>query len=125
MLRKLICIQCPKGCTLEVEMDTDTHVTHVQGNSCPKGKEYAIREVLCPMRLVTGTVRIKNGSQRMLPVRSREEIPLEKMIQAMEPIHACSVQAPVQCGQVIVEDLAGTGIPLIAARSMKKNQDCS
>ena len=54
--RKLICIGCPMGCPLTVEIDGG-EVVSVTGNTCKRGDVYARKEVTNPTRIVTSTVR--------------------------------------------------------------------
>ena len=58
--RDLICINCPLGCMLTVEMD-GKEVVSVSGNTCPRGEAYAKKEVTNPTRIVTSTVKGKIG----------------------------------------------------------------
>ena len=54
-MKEFVCIECPKGCRLKV--DDDMNVT---GNTCPRGKVYAINEMTCPKRVITSTVVIES-----------------------------------------------------------------
>jgi len=117
--RELICVTCPMGCRITVEME-EGKVLSVSGNSCPRGEAYARQECIQPMRILTSTVRIENGIHRVLPVITEKEIPLEKMEAAMAEVREVTVNAPVVVNDVILEDIAGTGVNLIASRSMQK-----
>lgn len=117
MKKELICVNCPVGCHLVVEME-DGNVVSVSGNRCPKGEAYGRQECIRPMRYLTTTVRIHGAIHRVLPVISEKEIPLDQMKQAMEEVKKVVVEAPVSQGAVVLENLAGTGVKLIASRSM-------
>lgn len=117
MLMELVCVNCPKGCRIQVEME-ENKILSIEGNSCPKGKQYAESEIICPMRILTTTVKIEGGCQNVLPVVTEKEIPLAKMDEAMEEVRTIHVQSPVTMGQVIKEDLAHTGVRLLSSRSM-------
>lgn len=117
MKKELICVNCPVGCRVTVEVEGE-QILSVSGNQCPRGKAYAEAECIRPMRILTTTVRIHGGIHRVLPVISSKEIPLDQMMAAMEVLRGVSVQAPVQVGDVIVPDLLGTGADIVAARSM-------
>lgn len=117
--KSLVCVNCPMGCLITVTLENG-NILSVQGNTCPKGEAYARSECIDPMRILTSTIRIENAPLRVLPVISEQEIPLRKVFEAMEQIKALSVKAPVQCGQVICEDLAETGVRLLASRSMEQ-----
>lgn len=112
-MNRLICIRCPRGCHLEI--DGNNVVT---GNRCPRGEEYALKELLNPTRTLTSTVRIRGSAIRRLPVKSAEEIPKVLLMDAIRQLDGIAINAPVQCGQVILEDIMGTGVPLIATRSI-------
>ena len=118
MEKELICVNCPVGCRLTVTVENDT-VTAVTGNRCPRGKAYAETECIRPARILTTTVRIQGGIHRVLPVISEQEIPLDQIMDAMEAVRGVQVQAPVRVGDVIVENILGTGVNIIASRSME------
>ena len=113
-IKHITCIRCPIGCQLTVEV-TDGVVTKVEGNLCKRGVEYAQRECVHPVRTLTTTVRVLNGDP--LPVRSREPLPKEMIFSCMDVLRTVSVTAPVAAGTVIVADICGTGIDMIATAS--------
>lgn len=117
MKKEMICVNCPMGCHLVVEME-EGQVVSITGNRCPKGEAYGRQECIQPMRYLTTTVRIHGAIHRVLPVISEKEIPLELMKAAMEEVRFAEVKAPVQEGDVVLKNLAGTGVNLIASRSM-------
>ena len=119
MKKELVCVNCPMGCRISVEMK-EGKIVDISGNTCPKGKEYAEQECIRPMRILTTTVRICHGVHRVLPVISERSIPLDLVFQAMEQVKHVEVSAPVKEGDVILDDLAGTGVKLLASRSMEK-----
>lgn len=112
-VRNLICIRCPMGCALKVALE-DGEVTGVTGNSCPRGAEYGRNEVAHPMRTVTSTVKVVGGIRPVVSCKTAQEIPKEKIYEVMRAINAAKVTAPVNIGDVIVSDVAGTGSDLVA-----------
>jgi CxxC motif-containing protein len=106
------------GCRITVKME-GKEVLSVKGNTCPRGEAYARQECVQPMRILTSTVRIKGGTHRVLPVITEKEIPLELMEKAMAEVREVTVDAPVEVNTVVLENIAGTGVNLIASRSMK------
>ncbi len=116
-MKNLICIVCPKGCHLQVDEDNGYAVT---GNSCPRGAEYGKTELLHPTRVLTSTVRVDGGLHRRLPVKTTAPIPKELLFQAMEALNGVTLTAPVTVGQVVLHDLLGTGVDVVATREMKK-----
>lgn len=116
-MKNLICIVCPKGCHLQVDEDNGYAVT---GNSCPRGAEYGKTELLHPTRVLTSTVRVDGGLHRRLPVKTTAPIPKELLFQAMEALNEVTLTAPVTVGQVVIANLLGTGVDVVATREMKK-----
>ena len=117
---KFNCTTCPSECllTVEVERDADGAVVEVRsatGNNCPRGDKFAHQEVTCPMRVLTTTVAVSGGDETLLPVRTAEAIPLTLHAQAMALIHGLAVKAPIRMGDVVLENLLGTSINLIAS----------
>ena len=114
------CTTCPSECLLTVEVERDSNdalmeVRSVTGNNCPRGNTFAHQELTCPMRVLTTTVAVSGGDEALLPVRTAEAIPLELHAQAMDLIRGVVVEAPIQMGDVVLEDLLGTSINLIAS----------
>ena len=110
---KLICIQCPMGCHLEVD-----ERLKVTGNSCPRGEKYAMQEMSHPMRTLTTTVRTNSQIHRQLPVITKNPIPKEKMMEVMKSLKDVEVQVPIHIFDVIVENVCGLGTDLIASRDL-------
>lgn len=116
---QLICISCPIGCRLTLEKDDSNPQGYkVSGNTCKRGIDYAIKEVTAPTRMVTSTVRITGAHLPRLPVRTDHAIPKDSIMACMAVINAMTVKSPVKMGQVLVDDLLGTGAKIIATRSL-------
>lgn len=119
------CTTCPSECllTVEVERDADGAVVEVRsvaGNSCPRGDTFAHQELTCPMRVLTTTVAVSGGDEALLPVRTAEAIPLELHAQAMDLIRGVVVEAPIQMGDIVLENLLDTNINLIASMDIDR-----
>lgn len=112
--KELICIRCPLGCMLTATLDESGAVTEVSGNTCPRGVEYAKKELLDPTRMVTSTVAVEGGNLPRVSVKTENDIPKGKIFDCMEVIRGIKVAAPVHIGDVLDEDLAGTGVRLVA-----------
>jgi len=108
MKRDLICIICPRGCSLTAEISGEQ--VSVTGHTCPKGEDYAIRECLHPVRTVTATVRVNNRPNTMASVKTQDPVPKEKMMEVMALLRQTQIQAPVAIGDVIAENVFGTNI---------------
>jgi CxxC motif-containing protein len=114
---ELTCIGCPLGCPLSVSL-VGTEVTDVKGNTCPKGESYAKKEVTNPTRIVTSTVRVSGGSSPMVSVKTASDIPKDRMFACVQALKDIVVPAPVQIGDVILKNVAETGVDVIAARNV-------
>jgi len=118
-IRELICISCPIGCRLSVKV-SDSKVLDVSGNQCKRGIAYAENEISNPKRILTTTVKIRGGVIPQLPVRTKEPIPKHLIARAMQALSKCEAEAPVSLGDVIVRDLLGTGVDVVASRSVAR-----
>ena len=118
---EITCIQCPLGCALTVSVDGEN--VQVSGNTCPRGAEYGKKEVLHPSRTVTSTVAITGGVMPRLSVKTKTDIPKEKIFDVMQVIRKTTVTAPVQIGDVIIENVCGTGADVIATKTVEKIQN--
>ncbi len=119
MKRKMTCIECPQGCSLEIEAD-GSRVISVSGHKCKRGDKYARQEVEAPMRTLTTSVLTRGLELKMLPVRTSKPIPKDKLFEAMEAVKRIAVTSPVKAGSVIATDLIGLGVDLVACRPLGK-----
>ena len=118
--RVMNCIMCPMGCEMTVTVENGK-VIDVKGNTCPRGAKYANDEVTAPKRMLTTTVRIEGGMLPLLPVLpvvSETVLPKEKVLDCAAFLRGVTVKAPVKTGDVIVKDILGLGVNIIASRDM-------
>ncbi|WP_333641495.1 DUF1667 domain-containing protein [Mesotoga prima] len=115
-VRNIICISCPLGCQLVVTKDGDN--ISVTGNTCKNGEKYGIEEMTNPKRVIPSTVVCKNGRLKRLPVKTADAVPKGMIFDIMQEINKCSVEAPVKMGQVIIPNVLGTGVDVVATRTM-------
>ena len=115
--RELTCICCPMGCSMTAEIENH-EVVKVTGNTCPRGAAYAKKDITSPSRTVSSSVRVTHGKLLMASVKTKEEVPKERIMDVMEVVRNLTVEAPVTIGQVLVEDCAGTGVELVATRNV-------
>ena len=113
----LICIGCPLGCPLTVEMEGQ-EILSVSGNTCKNGEKYARKELTNPTRIVTSTVRVAGGKLAMVSVKTESDIPKGKIFDCVKALKEVEVTAPVKIGDVIVENVAGTGVNIIATKNV-------
>ena len=116
--RELICIGCPMGCPIVVEME-DGKVLSVTGNTCPRGESYARKEVTNPTRIVTTTVRVDGGKVPMINVKTEQDIPKDKIFECIAALQGVTVKAPVHIGDIILENVADTGVNIVAAGNVE------
>ncbi len=123
--KEFTCIECPRGCRLVIELDIVAKgsakvdgIKYLQatvtGNACPKGEAYGKQEAINPMRSLTTTVVVEGSARRRLPVRTDGDLPLSRLLEAMAAIDPVVVHPSVVRGDVVVRDLLGLGINLIA-----------
>ena len=117
MNRTLTCILCPNGCELEVVYEGN-EVQSVSGNKCPKGAGYAEQEIKNPMRTIASSVKLTNGAMPLVSVRVNGPIPKAKIMDVMAVISETSVDAPVKIGDVVIADVLGLGVDVVATRNV-------
>ena len=115
--RELICIGCPMGCPLTVELENG-EIQTITGYTCRKGEIYARKEVTNPTRIVTSTGRVEGGRADMVSVKTREDIPKDKIFQCVKALKGVTVKAPIRIGDVVVADVAGTGVDIVATKEV-------
>ncbi|MEA2053505.1 MAG: DUF1667 domain-containing protein [Candidatus Thermoplasmatota archaeon] len=121
MKSKFTCIECPLGCAITAEKKGDEII--VTGNKCNRGKDYAIRELTDPKRILTTTVFVENGIHPLLPVKSDREIPKNLIKKCIGELSKVRAKAPVKYGDVICKNVMGTGANIVSSCSMvRKNE---
>jgi CxxC motif-containing protein len=115
--KKLICITCPMGCTLEVTHDGKT-VYEVTGNGCKKGIAYAEAEMSDPRRMITSTVKVRGGPHPLVAVYTAAPVPKPLIFDLLAALRQVELQAPVKMGQIVLENALGTGVNVVASRDM-------
>lgn len=117
------CIVCPRGCHLTADWATDEEgkkYIKVSGNACPRGEKYAIEEMTMPMRTVTSSVYVRGGEEKMASVKTSDTVPKEQIGEVLRAISALEMEAPIRVGQVLIENVAGTGKNVVATRNVLK-----
>ena len=116
--KEFVCIACPNSCKLTVWEEGGE--IHVEGHTCKRGIDHGKNEYTNPMRMLTTTVAIEGGHHRRLSVSSTGEIPKAMMNQCLEALYTIKLEAPVKRGDVIAADICGTGVDIVASRTMKR-----
>ncbi len=114
--KELTCIECPVGCTIEVEL-SEGKVVSVSGNGCPRGKMYAENEVVCPKRVLTSTVKSTSGE--LIPVKTDRPIEKSRMFEIMNVINGFVCSVPVKIGDVLIENICGDANLVATGNSAK------
>ena len=118
--KEIVCVICPNSCRLNVYRDPKTDEVIVEGNQCARGKDYGINEFTEPVRMLITTMRIEDGVLPVIPVRSNKELPKTQIFNAVKVVNETVCHAPIKMGDVIISDLLGLGVDVIASRDMKK-----
>ena len=113
MKKNLICVSCPLGCPIEVEIENG-EVVAVTGNTCKRGDAYARAEITNPVRSLTTSVKVENGVHPVVPVKSSGPVPKDKMFECMNIINSVTVKAPVKIGDVVIENILDLGVDIVA-----------
>ncbi len=116
--KEVICIVCPVGCKMTVKENKEAELGYdVEGNECKKGISYGIEEVTNPTRNITSTVCIRGAHIRRLPVKTNGPIPKGRIFACMDIINDVKLEAPVKMGDVVIKDVLGVGVDIVATRS--------
>jgi len=116
---------CPNGCSLQVNQDFDPWL--VTGNLCPRGIEFARKELTHPTRTVCSTARTSFAAVRRLPVRTQGEVPLASVHSVISEISRLVVDREVRTGDTLIENVAGTGVAIVATADLAdliEGEDC-
>jgi len=117
---EMICIVCPTGCRLTVRTDAGGKVISVTGNTCPRGEKYARQEIESPTRTLTGTVRLEGGRLPVLPVITTDPVPKDRIFDVMREINRVTAHTPVHTGDILIENVLGLGVNIVASRDMSE-----
>lgn len=114
---KTKCKACPIGCELTIVKDeTDPSKYIVTGNKCNSGREFGLKEVTEPSRIINGRVLLKNGVINRLPVKTTGIVPHDKIDECMKIINSTEVTAPIKKGDIVIENILDLGVDVVAAR---------
>lgn len=117
MKKTITCISCPIGCLVEVEQAENGEIVSISGNTCKRGESYAHAECTAPVRMVTSLVRVK-GADEPLCVKTAQAVPKDKIPQVLSAIHSAKISLPVRIGDVVIADVCGTGVDVVATRRL-------
>lgn len=112
-MREFTCIICPRGCHLIVDDNGN-----VSGNSCPRGKDYAISEITNPTRTITTTIRVRNREDTVVSVKTSRAVPKGMIFEVMEEINKIAVDAPTRIGTIVKENILNTGADVVITKNI-------
>lgn len=115
--RNITCINCPMGCRLTVTLENG-EVTSVSGNTCLRGETYGRTECTAPVRMVTGLVQVEDRNEP-LSVKTAQAIPKQSVAECVALLAKTTVKAPVRAGETVIENVCGSGIDVIATKSIE------
>lgn len=118
MKQEMICIGCPMGCYLTVDYDK-TNVLDVSGNRCNVGVEYATKEIVNPERILTTSVKVRNGNLPLVSVRTDKPIPKSRIFEAMNLLANVEVEAPIKIHETIIPNIFA-GINVVATKNISR-----
>lgn len=116
---QVVCIGCPLGCVVTAKKKEDGTL-EISGNTCPKGEAYARSEFTSPVRMITSLIRVMDGNHKVVSVKTSAEIPKDKIFACMEEIHHAAASAPVHIGDVLISNVADSGIDIVATSEVEK-----
>lgn len=116
VFEKVICVTCPKGCTLEVTKDGNT-IIKVE-NGCKRGHQYAQQELTDPRRMVASSIQVRGGLHPLLPVYTSAPFPKARIPELLRVLRQIEITAPVLMDQIILENVLDSGIDVQASRNI-------
>jgi CxxC motif-containing protein len=120
MSREFICILCPNGCEITVDLASDNISASLKGASCQRGGEYVQQELYAPQRNIATSVKVEGGNMPLVSVRMTAPIPKEKIFDVMDAIKKVKIEAPVSIGQVIIKNVLGLERDVIATKQVDR-----
>ena len=117
MNKTLTCIGCPMGCQIEVELDAAGNFLSSKGWSCNIGKRYAKEEVTAPVRTVTALIDVTDRPEP-LSVKTAAPVPKDSIFECLKEMRTLKMNAPVHIGDVVTDNIAGTGIAVVATKNI-------
>ncbi|MDR2547416.1 MAG: DUF1667 domain-containing protein [Lachnospiraceae bacterium] len=140
---EITCIGCPKSCLIRAEIDHHPSTTfadgldgdalqlsghlcavdteganfselHLSGYLCAVGYEYAHKELTAPHRNLTSLVHVVGGERTVVSVKTTTPVPKESIFTCIEEIAKTTAAAPINRGDVLIKNIAGTGADVVA-----------
>ena len=122
MQKNIVCVACPMGCGLNVEIADNGEIISVSGNTCKRGDAYARTECTNPVRSLATTIKVDGGIYNVVPCKSAGALPKEMIMDCMKVINNVSTCAPVKLGDILVKNILDTGIDIVATNHCPQNK---
>ena len=116
MKKSIICINCPRGCRLDISGEKDNWV--VTGNQCPRGVQYGVQEATDPRRLLTAAVPAIPGKP-CAAVRSSAPLPVAMIPELLNTLYKMQLSEPAKRGDVLLANWKSTGVDIIFSADFK------
>ncbi|MDD2333448.1 MAG: DUF1667 domain-containing protein [Mesotoga sp.] len=116
----ITCVICPVGCRISVKKIGQEY--SITGNKCSRGKEYALNELVMPKRILATSVKVLNGTLPLASAKTTGPIDRALILEKMSLISKIAVEAPVEIGDVLIDDIDGEGTSLVATRPVGRNE---
>jgi len=116
--RKVVCVLCPLGCKIRIELDEEGNILSISGNKCPRGEGYAKDEIKDPKRVVTTSVKVLDGELPLASVKTDGPIPKKYIFELMKILKNVEMKAPVNVGDVVVRNIFETNVNVVITRSV-------
>jgi CxxC motif-containing protein len=118
MKENLICIRCPMGCMLEINYE-ENRIISVSGNRCQNGVKHAEKELFSPERIITTTVRMRDGIIPLLPVKTAAPVPKTMTFRIIEELSKLEITHEIKIGDIVYENILNTGINVVSCRTIQ------
>ena len=120
MKREFTCIICPNGCEISVDLGENGEILSIEGQTCKKGEDYVRQELTHPVRTIATSVLVKGGELPLDSVRLDAPVPKEMIFDVMKEIRKVVLEAPVAIGQVVIENVLGTGANVVVTKNVER-----
>ena len=118
--KEVTCIVCPIGCKILIKTD-GKDIQGISGYKCKQGIKYAHSEALDPRRMLTSSVFVKDGKWPLVSVKTSKAVPKNKIFDVLKTIKNTRTKAPIKSGQILIKNVAGTSIDIIATKNVFKS----
>ena len=119
MIKEFTCVVCPNGCRITAEWNSENEEYKITGNACSRGLTYVRQELTGPVRTFATSVGVTGGVLPLASVRVTAPIPLSRVKEAVELIHAQTLTAPVHAGDVLLHDFMGLACDVIVTKTVE------